>query len=74
MILESKGLDGKERRTVQGAGVLRQEVGCDLYADRLLLPSGRQFESRAVWPVDSVVVPTAPGFLPAREIASIKEN
>jgi hypothetical protein len=50
MILESKCLGAKEHRTetitIPGAGVLCQEAGCSLCADRLLLPSGRQFESR----------------------------
>jgi hypothetical protein len=41
---------------------------------RLLLLNGRQFVSRTEWLVDKVVVPTVPDFLPARQVASIKEN
>jgi hypothetical protein len=74
---EAKGLGAKECQaetiTIRGAGVLRQEPGCDLYVDRLLLPSGRQFESRAEWTLDKVVIPATPDFLPVREVAVVRE-
>jgi hypothetical protein len=63
-----------EAAPIQGAGVLHPTAGCDLYVDRIRLPTNRRFESRTEWVATSLVVPTAPGFLPEREVAHVRAH
>jgi hypothetical protein len=42
--------------------------------DRIRLPTNRRFESRIEWVATSLVVPTAPDFLPERELAHVRAH
>jgi hypothetical protein len=42
--------------------------------DRIQLPTNRRFESRTEWVATSLVVPTAPDFLPEREVANVRAH
>jgi hypothetical protein len=63
-----------EAAPIQGAGVLHPSASCDLYVDRIRLPTNRRFESRTEWVATSLVVPTAPDFLPEREVANVRAH
>jgi hypothetical protein len=42
--------------------------------DRIRLPTNHRFESRTEWVATSLVVPTAPDFLPEREVVNVRAH
>jgi hypothetical protein len=63
-----------EAAPTQSAEVLHPTAGCDLYVDRIGLPTNRRFESRTEWVATSLVVPSAPDFLPERKLANVRAH
>jgi hypothetical protein len=63
-----------EAAPIQCAGVLHPTAGCDLYVDRIRLPTNSRFESRTECVATLLVIPTAPDFLPEREVDNLRAH
>jgi hypothetical protein len=59
---------------IEGAGVIPQAEGRDLFVGQLMLPASRQFESRAEWSGPGVVVPQTPDLLLSGEVSYLRQH
>ncbi|PNF43961.1 hypothetical protein B7P43_G00919 [Cryptotermes secundus] len=62
------------KTSIQGTGVLEQPQGCDILAGTLTLPSSRQFQSRAEWKDQEIIVPPVPALLRPDEGEYLRRN
>jgi hypothetical protein len=76
--MECRCVDAQEYPTnltvIEGAGVIPQAEGCDLFVRQLMVPASRQFQSRAEWSGPGVVVPQTLDLLLPGEVSYIRQH